>query len=70
MNTDTPEQIARNAISAYREATERYGQSPDEATEAAVREVLDGLAVDVATVRAEMAAQPGPTPGEMGGWAL
>lgn len=67
---DTPEQIARASISAYREYVERYGQSPDEATEAAVHEVLEGLAVDVAAVRAEMAAHPGPMPKEMEGWAL
>jgi ethanolamine ammonia-lyase large subunit len=70
MTTDTPEQIARWSISSYREFTERYGQSPDEATEAAVREVLEGLAVDVAAERAEMAAHPGPTPEEMEGWPL
>ena len=68
--TDTPEQVARAAVAAYREFTERYGQSPDEATETAVREVLEGLAVDVAAVRAEMAAQPVPTPGEMREWPL
>jgi hypothetical protein len=66
--TDTPEQIARAAIASYREYTERYGQSPDEATEAAVREVTEGLAVDVAAIRAELAAQPGPD--EMRGWPL
>jgi isoaspartyl peptidase/L-asparaginase-like protein (Ntn-hydrolase superfamily) len=68
--TDTPEQIARAAVAAYREYTERYGQSPDEATEAAVREVLEGLAVDVGAIRADMAAHPGPTPEEMEGWPL
>lgn len=68
--TDTPEQIARSAIASYREYAERYGQSPDDATEAAVREVLEALAVDVAAVRAEMAAHPGPTPEEMEGWPL
>lgn len=68
--TDTPAQIARAAIASYREYVERYGQSPDEATEAAVREVTEGLAVDVAAERAEMAAHPGPTPEEMEGWPL
>lgn len=68
--TDTPEQIARSAIASYREYTERYGQSPDEATESAVREVREGLAVDVETERADRAAQPGPTPKEMEGWPL
>lgn len=68
--TDTPDQIAHSAIASYREYVERYGQSPDDATEAAVREVLEALAVDVAAVRAEMAAHPGPTPGEMEGWPL
>jgi hypothetical protein len=66
--TDTPEQIARASISAYREYVERYGQSPDEAAEAAVREVTEGLAVDVAAIRAELAAQPAPE--EMRGWPL
>lgn len=44
--TDTPEQIARAAIASYREFTERYGQSPDDATESAVREVREGLTDD------------------------
>jgi hypothetical protein len=68
--TDTPESVARAAIAAYREYTERYGQSPDEATEAAVHEVTEGLAVDVDAIRAELAAQPGPTPEEMKEWPL
>lgn len=68
--SDTPEQIARASIASYREFTERYCQSPDEATEAAVREVTEGLAVDVGEERADMAAHPGPTPGEMEGWPL
>lgn len=68
--TDTPEQTARAAIASYREFTERYSQSPDEATESAVREVLEGLAVDVQAIRAELAARPGPTPGEMKEWPL
>ena len=70
MTTDAPEQIARAAVAAYREYVERYGQSPDEATESAVREVTEGLAVDVEAERAEMAAHPGPTPEEMEGWPL
>jgi hypothetical protein len=70
VQSDTPDQIARATIAAYREYTERYGQSPDDATEAAVREVLDGLAVDVTAERADMAAYPGPTPEEMEGWPL
>lgn len=64
------EQVARSAISSYREYVERYGHSPDDATEAAVREVAEGLAVDVGEERADMAAHPGPTPGEMEGWPL
>ena len=39
---DTPAQIARTAIAAYREYTERYDQSPEEATEAAVHEIAGG----------------------------
>jgi hypothetical protein len=66
--TDTPAQIARAAIASYREYVERYGRSPDEATEAAVREVTEGLAVDVDAIRAELAAQPAPE--EMRGWPL
>lgn len=68
--TDTPAQIARAAIASYREFSERYGQSPDEATEAAVREVTEGLVVDVAAVRAEVATHPGPTAAEMEWWPL
>lgn len=68
--TDMPEQIARASIASYREYTERHGQSPDDATEAAVHEVTEGLAVDVDAVRAEMAANPGPTPAEMEGLPL
>lgn len=68
--TDTPGQVARAAIASYREMTERYGQSPDDATESAVREVTEALSVDVEAERAARSAHPGPTPEEMEGWPL